>query len=812
MMIRRRGRSRGRARRLKPRSLAFVLAIALGVVVAGGLWLFAPYWRLSAQLGPEVGPQPSRLYGASMRLTRGMPVSVERLESELARVGYRATGSRSPKLGEYHLEGARLLAHLRSFPGPGGLLPEGLLGVVVSGGRVHSLYRDGRPVEDVLLEPPLLTAYYGPDRLDRWPVPVEQIPEELIAAVMAAEDARFYQHGGLSARGILRAAWVNLRGGEIRQGGSTLTQQLVKNLYLTHERTLSRKLREAVLASLVELRYGKDAILQAYVNEIYWGQRAGVNVMGVGSAARAYFQRTPRELTLGQAALLAALIRAPGDYDPAFHPERAQERRDWVLDRMVELEWLDAERAEAAKHEPVDTVSPSPLQRRAPFFAEAVRREAMDRFGVDPHAAGGYSLLTTLSPADQQAAEEAVAWGVEALENGWEKGRETAVPLEAALVSADPRSGEILAYVGGRDFARSQFDRVGQARRQAGSAFKPIVYLTAFERRQATPATLIEDSPLTVQLTSGNWSPGNYDSKFHGWVTARRAVVQSYNVATARMALQTGLSGIVDTAQRLGVEGELQAVPALALGAFEVTPIEMATAYATLAAGGLRPELHGLRGMVDGNGQGVAGRPPRSPERAVSPAATYVVTALLQDVIDRGTGAEARRMGLTGPLAGKTGTSNDRRDNWFAGYTPDRVAVVWVGYDDNSPTRMSGARAGLPIWTRFMHAVRPVGGYREFAQPAGVATALIDPLSGGLATDACPQVQAEVFLEGTVPSYVCHLHGGWFNRVLQPQRVGGDGETIDAEPGMQPEEGQKRHPFRRWLKRVFGSDAPDDTY
>lgn len=808
---------------MKPRLLIVILVASLGVVLAAGLWLFAPYWRLSAQLSPETGPQPSRLYAASMALTKGMPMSLGRLEEELERVGYRATDSRQPRLGEYHLEGGRLLVHLRGFPGPGGTLPEGLLGVVVAGGRVESLHRDGRPVDQALLEPPLLTSYYGPDRLDRWPEPVERIPEELIAAVMAAEDARFYRHGGLSARGILRAAWVNLRGGEIRQGGSTLTQQLVKNLYLTHERTLSRKLREAVLASIVELRYGKEAILQAYINEIYWGERAGVNLMGIGSAARAYFNRTPRELTLAQAALLAALIRAPGDYDPAFHPERARERRDWVLDRMVELDWLDEERASAAKRQPVETVTPSPLQRHAPFFAVAVRREAKERFGVDPGAAGGYSLLSTLSLADQQAAEEAVAWGVEALEEGWEEGNETGGPLEAALVSADPRSGEILAYVGGRDFGRSQFDRAGQAHRQAGSAFKPIVYLTAFETRRATPATLLEDTPLTVRRASGTWSPRNYDSRFHGWVTARRAVVESYNVATARIALQTGLADIVDAAQRLGVDGSLQAVPALALGAFEVTPRELTTVYATLAAGGLRPELHGLRGIVDPQGEGVGGRPVRAPERAASPAATYLVTTVLQDVVDRGTGAGARRMGLTGPLAGKTGTSNDRRDSWFAGYAPDRVAVVWVGYDDNSPTRMSGARAGLPIWTRFMHAVRPVGGYREFAQPAGVGTAVIDPQSGGLATDACPQVQTEVFLDGTLPTYVCHLHGGWFTRVLDPDRadvdrvgadrIGTEDTAMEGEQAAPPEEGEKRHPFRRWLKRVFGNDPPpDDTY
>ena len=307
-------------------------------------------------------------------------------------------------------------------------------------------------------------------------------------------------------------------------------------------------------------------------------------------------------------------------------------------------------------------------------------------------------------------------WGVEALENGWEKGRKgKGEPLQAALVSIDPNDGAILAYVGGRDYGESQFDRAGEAMRQTGSAFKPVVYAAAFEDGKAYPAAFIEDAPLTVrQAGSEPWTPKNSDGSYHGWVSVRTAVEKSLNVATARMALQEGLGRVVQVARDLGIETPLEPVPSIALGAFEVTPVQLTTVYASFAAGGRRPPVHALEGVLDPLGRPLETAPLPAPQRVISPETAYLVTSILQGVIDHGTGASARRQGVKGPLAGKTGTTNDRRDSWFAGYSPNRVTTVWVGYDDNRPTNLSGSRAGVPLWARFMVAVRPSGGYPVF--------------------------------------------------------------------------------------------------
>jgi penicillin-binding protein 1B len=585
---------------------------------------------------------------------------------------------------------------------------------------------------------------------------------------------------------------VNLRGGEIRQGGSTLTQQLVKNLFLTQERTLVRKLREVALALMIDLRYDKEQILSAYLNEIYWGSSGGANLMGVGAAAWSYFGNDPTHLTLCESAVLAGMIRSPGNYSPVAHPERSLERRDWVLGRMEELGWLETSKAEAALAEPLCVSSQPARGRLAPYFGDRMVSEAALRFGVSQLSDTGYVLMSTLDRSDQIAAEAAVAWGLDALEEGWEKDTKVQGPLQAALVSIDPKSGAIRSYVGGRNYGDSQFDRASQAQRQTGSAFKPVVYATAFEQRFAAPSSLLEDAPLTVKLAGRTWSPQNSNGEFRNdWVSARTALEDSLNVPTARLALEVGLPRIVDTAQALGIRSRLSPVPALALGAFEVTPLELASVYSVFAAGGMKAEVHGLHAMLDPEGKLIEGNPLMEPLRVLSPQATYLLTSVLQGVLDRGTGSSARVQGLTDPLAGKTGTTNDRRDSWFSGYAPDRVSLVWVGYDDNSKTKLSGARAALPIWARFTFKVRPAGGYPVFAQPPGITSAVIDPATGTLATDDCPEVLTEVFLEGTAPREVCRLHGDGL--VLEGPR-----EQIAETPG------EKKKRFQ-WLRKLFRS-------
>jgi len=787
--------------RIRKRPILWSVLAVLVLLAGVGLWALWPYWKLSGQFEDVPQIQPSRLYGRPMALAVGAQAEMKDILEELRGEGYRAVEPEARlTTGRFRRQGSTLTVFLRTFPtaggsGRGGGAP---LTIRLGGDRVRALEMAGRQLERTSLEPPLLASYYGSDLKERRPIRVDALPEELVEAVLAAEDDSFFSHAGLSVTGIARAAWKNLTGKGPPQGGSTITQQLVKNLYLTHERTLSRKIREAFLAIFVELRHSKRSILQAYLNEIYLGSSNGVNLIGVGAASRAYFGKDPDQLDLPESATLAGMIQSPANYDPVRKPDRAKVRRDWVLDRMVGLGSIDEGRAERAKAEPVRTAPERLVRRRAPYFAHFVTDEAERRFGVSELDDAGYTLLSTLDWRDQEAAQEAVAWGLPALEKGWEKGHKVAVPLQAALLSVDPDTGAIRAYVGGRDFGQSQFDRVSQARRQAGSAFKPVVYATALTLHEATPASLIEDGPLTVKLANQTWTPSNYDNDYHGWVTVRRALEESYNVATARLALQVGLPAIVDTAKSLGVTAPLEPVPSLALGAFEMSPLEMATVYSTFAAGGRRPTVHALEAVRDRHGEAVTGLALPAPEPVLDPAIDSVLTAMLQGVVDRGTGASARRQGLHDPVAGKTGTSNGRRDNWFAGYAPSRTTVVWVGYDDNSTTRMSGARAALPIWTRFTVKVRPPGGYADFPMPPGVTTAVIDPETGELATDECPETITETFLVGDVPQEVCHLHGHWWDR-------------WEARDRRREEE--RRGGLRGLLQRVFGGDdEPDEEH
>lgn len=782
------------------RAILIGLAVAVAGFVALALWLLAPFWQLSGQFADHATRQPSRLYGASMLLEEDAPLSVDRLAEELAELGYREVSGDAVPSGSWRRGSGEIAIHLRPFPSPAGPAGGELLAIDHRGSRIRSLSLGGERVPSALLEPPLLASYFGDDLQERRPLRVEELPDHVIQTVLAAEDAGFFGHAGVSPTSTLRALWVNLRGGEVKQGGSTLTQQLVKNIYLTPERRLTRKVREAVLAVLLDARYDKREILEAYLNEIYMGASGGVNLIGLGAASRAYFGKDPSGLDLGEAATLAGMIPAPANYAPTTDVEAAREQRDRVLRRMVELEWLDPAKAEAVMARPVEPHPQTVSRRRVPYFADAAAREAADRYGVTALADAGYVLLSTLDRRGQRWAEEAISWGVDALEDGWEKDRGgDGQPLQAALVSLDPHDGSILAYIGGRDYRASQFDRAGQARRQAGSAFKPVVYAAAFEDGVAAPSSLVEDAPLTVRLANQRWSPRNDDGDFHGWVTVRTAVERSYNVAAARVALQTGLPRVVELARGLGVTAPLSPVPALALGAFEVSPVEMATVFGTFAAGGERPTPHALRAVFDAHGETVAGVPVAAPERVLSPQASYLVTSVLQGVLDRGTGASVRRWGLDDPLAGKTGTSNDRRDSWFAGYSPDRVTVVWVGYDDNRATRLSGARAALPIWTRFTARVRPPGGFRTFDQPSGIATAVVDPETGALATDRCPQAITEVFLDGRIPGEICRRHGSWWSEPIEEPEGWDEREEYEDDD---PRRGD--HPFRSWLKRVFG--------
>ncbi len=784
------------------RLILAAVAVALGVAAA---FVILPFWRLSSHFDEVIFRQPSRLYGRATRLYEGRSLPPDQLIAGLADEGYREdrTSAELPA-GRYRRSRDGVEIHLRNFPLPDGSHGGGSVGVVYDGGRIAGLRRDGKATDAVILDPPLLASYYGKNLLERRPVTLGEVSPDLIAAILAAEDETFFGHAGVSLTGTARAVWVDLRGKGVRQGGSTLTQQLVKNLYLTQERTLARKSQEILLAVLLEVRYTKTKILEAYLNEIYLGGGNGVSLIGVGAASRAYFGKDADQLDLAEAATLAGIIPSPANYSPITHPERAKLRRDWVLGRLAKLGTVPQARIDQALQEPI-AVAPEPVvRRRAPYFADSAALEASRRFGVEDLEDGGYSLFSTLDWTGQKAAQEAVEHGLKEIDGG-RKGKS----LQAALISMDPDTGGILAYVGGRGYDASQFDRAGRAQRQPGSSFKPVVYAAAFEAGTASPASFLEDEPITIK----DWSPKNDDDTYHGWVSVRTALEKSYNPATTRLALQVGMPQIVKLAGRMGITTPMDPYPAMALGAAAVTPLEMTTVYSTLASGGARPPVHELVAVVDHTGKTIQGAPLPKPERVLSAQTAYLVTSLLEGVLQRGTAAGAAQ-GIPGELAGKTGTTNKQRDAWFAGFGRGRTTVVWVGYDDNGKTRLSGARAALPIWVRFMAKVAPPGGYSAFPQPPGVTTALIDPTSGRLATELCPTKLTEVFREGEVPTEVCNRHGG----VPEPQLAAGEtvpgGETVaPGAPGgdARAEErgAEKPHPFRSWLKRIFGHRDKD---
>jgi penicillin-binding protein 1B len=735
------------------RRTLYAFGAVLGLLFAVTVWLLFPYLRTFGDIGAGPENAPSRLYGRSEEIRTGQQVDPDELAGELEALGYRAWDEDLVPAGRYRIGDDTLVVRLRRHMTPGGSVPGQLVLVRFERGRVASLGVDGQAADSVPLEAPILATYYDEDSREKWPVRVKDLPEHVVQSVLAAEDDSFYWHPGVSPTGIARALFVNLRRGQVSQGGSTLTQQLVKNVFLTQERSVFRKIREAVIALAVEAQHSKRSILQGYLNGIYLGGGNGVQYYGVGTAARAYFGKDATELTLPEAATLAGMIKSPAVYSPVANAERSRRRRDEVLRRMADLKWIDAAALERALATPMET---SPLRlggRQARHFADAMATEARERFGLKRLGNRGYSLFSTLSNPEQELAQKAVIEVLEELDSRRRKGVD---PLEGALISVDPHTGAILAYVGGRDFGRSEFDRVSQAHRQAGSSFKPIVLVAALESGKISQSTILKDEPLTLKTGAGRWVPKNADGQFLGSVTVRRAVEGSRNVPLIRLAMDVGLDKVIATAHRMGIDSEIQELPALALGASEVTPREMATVYSTLANGGERPVLHGLAVVVEPSGKPARDLHPKKVERVVTPQIAYITTTVLEGVVTRGTARGVLRYGVPGPLAGKTGTTNEARDSWFAGYRPDRVTVVWVGRDNPGATTLSGSRAALPIWGRYMKATFRGAPRSEFPEPAGLEHAGVCRDSGMLARALCPTRLDDVFLPGEKPTQICN--------------------------------------------------------
>ncbi|MBI5969390.1 MAG: PBP1A family penicillin-binding protein [Deltaproteobacteria bacterium] len=586
----------------------------------------------------------------------------------------------------------------------------------------------------------------------RMVAPLSQMPRLLIRAFIAAEDARFFKHRGIDYWRILGAAFRNIEAFDVVQGGSTITQQIAKSFFLTPERSFTRKVKEAILAQRIERYLTKNEILYLYLNQIYLGEGA----FGVAAAAKTYFGKPVQNLTLAECAVLAGLPPAPNNLSPLRHPKKARERQLYVLNRMVERKMITQKQAQRAAAEEIRLRPKGPKgYNEAPYAIEQVRMYVEEKYGKEKLYKGGLKIYTTISYKMQQAAQAAVLKGLEEFEarEGKGKGRDQ---VQGALIALDPQTGYILAMVGGRDFSASQFNRATQARRHAGSAFKPVVYAAALDRG-FTPATIIVDEPFSYIDVPGKepWEPQNFDREFWGPITFRKALTFSRNVATVKIAQAIGVDYLVEYAKNLGIKSKLEPNLSLALGAANVSLLELTSSFGVFAAQGYRAEPILITRIVDKDGNILEEIEPSAVE-VISPQTSYLITSLMQSVIQDGTGQKARALGR--PAAGKTGTTNDTRDAWFIGFIPQRlVAGAWMGYDIEKPlgTHETGAVAALPIWLEFMKEAVAEIPVENFSVPEGIVFVRVDAATGEPVRPGNPTKSgnaiSECFKEGTTP-------------------------------------------------------------
>jgi penicillin-binding protein 1B len=636
-----------------------------------------------------------------------------------------------------------------------------------------------------------LAKVYGTDWRPTPPVLLEQLPPHVAEAFMAAEDVRFRRHIGVDPIGILRAAFTNVRAGGIAQGGSTIPQQIVKQRYLTNDRTWKRKIVEGLLALSIDARLSKDDLLELYLNDVYLGHHGGVPVLGIDEATRLYFDKTPRALRLDEAALLGAMIRAPNRDNPEKRPELARTRRDAILAVMRDRGWInEREYAEAKRHD-VDVHRGTLPERPYPFYLKALRAEVVKEIGLRAVTASGLTVVCEMDRDAQRAAERAAARGADRLEARyrWIRDQSRKDPLQVAILSIDPRDGGVRALVGGTSFRRSPFDRTSQMRRQPGSAFKTFAYLAAIASKKATTASLLLDAPLKVELSGSEvWEPQNYDENYRGRVTLRESFERSLNVPTVRLTRDiVGLRRVAKTAENLGIE-HVDAIPAMSLGVGEVSMRELTAAYTVFPNLGERVEPFLLRSVTDPRGKNLFEREVKK-KRVVDGGSAYIVHTLLRGVVRRGTATRLKNYDL-GYVAGKTGTTNDYRDAWFVGYTADMVTSVWVGYDRGAPLRLSSSEAALPVWGAYMSDI-PHKASNPTA-PDGVVFRSIDPESGMLWREGCPGPIREAFLSGTAPTRHCPT--GVMGRIVR--RVLFDEDHFDEPAAITFDK------FRRWANEV----------
>ncbi|MDD2390451.1 MAG: PBP1A family penicillin-binding protein [Desulfobacterales bacterium] len=745
--------------RLKP---ILKLFSALLFFVTVGLAVYSLY--LSSQIENRFAGQrwqiPSKVYSDTTILYPGQRIHKDFFLEKLKNLGYRNVGHSPKRMGELNPSPSAVELYLHDFTSHSGTRKGFPVRIEFYRDSITSIVRRDNftPVPILELEPEEIALFFGPDRERRQLVSIQHVPRHLIHAIMAAEDTRFYSHHGIDPVGILRAIYTNLRHGSIRQGGSTITQQLAKNYFLTPERTLSRKLKEALISLIMETMYEKDDILEIYLNEIYLGQNGPDSINGIGEASFFYFGKPVSELSLSESAVMAGLIKGPNRYSPYVNQKRSRERRNQVLQSMLKNGWINEKQLKNSLDAPLRTAGANVHQRKAPYFIDYLSEQLTTLYSGEDLASMGLSIYTTLDTQVQRAAETALKNGLARLEKSIPslKRKSPEKKLQGAVIVIQPKTGYILAMAGGRDYAKSQFNRITMARRQPGSAFKPFVYLAGLD--QFTPASILSNIPKSYSVNGKQWSPENFDPVSEPEVSMRTALKNSYNLATVDLAMKVGLKKIITTARSFHISTPLKPYPSLALGAFEVIPIELAGAFCTFAADGFQPYLLSLKNAADESGR-VLNRRHMNIEQLISPAKAFIMNSMLRSVVEDGTARSLKNLGISFPVSGKTGTTNQYKDAWFVGYTPDILALVWVGFDNGDSIHATGSTAALPIWAELMRAIPQYVSGDCFAMPQGVVRKTICSESGKLAVShACRNTTEEFFLEENVPQEQCPLH------------------------------------------------------
>jgi penicillin-binding protein 1B len=776
-------------------------------------YYYVKYSRLiSARLSGHVLQNTTQIFSAPEHIAPGQAWTSEELASYLQRVGYRPEKDENA-LGQYTVQGNSV--DIR--PGPlsyfGG---SNALDVQFSAKAIRSIraLSGGASLETAEIEPELITNLFDSAREKRRYVRYDDLPPLLVHAILSAEDKRFFEHGGFDFVRIFGAAWADIRHSSNHyQGASTITMQVARTFFLSNERTWRRKLAEAMVSMELEQRFSKQQIFELYANEVYLGNRGSFGIRGFSEASVAYFGKDLRQLSLPEYAYLAGIIRAPNYYSAADrHPERGAQARDRVLGQMLENKYVNEADVQDAKRAPLKIVRTAIANSEAPYFVDMVKDHLLDKYSENELLSENFRVYTTLDPELQHAAAVAVDAGVKNVDklltkkyDRWrkeqaKKGSNEPVPqVQVALVALDPRTGEIKAVIGGRDYGQSQLNHA-LAHRQPGSVFKPFVYAAAFDNAidgvqpVVTPATTVDDEPTTFEFDGKEYTPNNFGAKFMGHVTVREALTNSLNVATVKVAELIGYGRVVQIARQMGLGNNIQPTPAVALGAYEMTPVDVAAAYTAFANGGTRAEPEFIHSIISAEGNTLEKTTPQT-HAVLDPRVTFLVTSLLKDVMNHGTAAGVRARGFALPAAGKTGTS---RDGWFAGFTSNLVCVIWIGFDDNRDLGLAGGVAAAPIWADFMIRATALPAYsdvKDFAAPDGVQSVLIDPDTQELATPNCPNTREEVYVAGSAPTQYCELHGG--HNVLSStgswlSRVFGGGQPKQPPPPESDANGQPR--------------------